>query len=590
MRNARVLLLLSGLLCACHATEAPSLEATHEPAAASSLSEGELQARIEQGRALLELGKPAEAEALFAEAAAADHDSLRTRAWVLRAWMDQGRSNDTLDALDALDRAGEKGIEMTYLYGMAFARRAQDQVASGISGSSVQMNFLSATDLLPKALEADPVRYRDAYLPLAASAWYAEKLETARWAADRAVEVNPSPEGWSTRGRILMAQFAAVEGEEPGSAEAEELWSAAVDSLTRAVQGLGDAPEGARRALLADAAMQLGNAELWRKRGPEATEAYALAAAAAPEAFDYGRALEFLRGAPKDPLDDRPNGFRAALEAANTRLEERAESSATLLWWLGWARFADASWAASEEAFQAALALQPGYTNAWFYIGLSRQYRKDPEGALQAMHTGWDADPATMVAAVAGAGGALRTFEALLAWCASEEPPRNLDAAFLAEMLAQAMPQETRHWNNVGLFLRDEGERLEIEAYKNKTPEPDPALLADLYGRSFQAYQRALELSPEDPQILNDTALMLDYHLDAEPAKVEAMYRRALELVEARLAAADLSEDDRARFEQTKKDIGVNLKALLEPDPEPEADAKGTPAATANAAAPQGHE
>lgn len=587
MRNARVLPLLTGLLCACHVARAPSPEAMHGPS--SALSESELQARIEQGRALLDLGKPADAEALFAEAAAADHDSLRTRTWVLRAWMDQGRSNDTLDALDALDRAGEKGAEMTYLYGMAFARRAEDQIASGVSGSSVQMNFLSATELLPQALEADAVRYRDAYLPLATSAWYAQNLETARWAADHAVEVSPeSAESWSMRGRILLAQFAAAEGEEPGGAEAEALWSETVESLTRAVRHFGDPAEPATRAKLADAALQLGNAWLWRKHGPEATEAYALAAAMTPEAFDYGRALEFLRNAPKDLEDDRPSGFRAALEEANSRLEERAAPSATLLWWLGWARFADAGWAASEEAFQSALALEPGFVNAWFYVGLTRQYRKDSEGALQAMHTGWDADPATMVATAAGAGGALRAFEDLLAWCANQEPPRNLDAAFLAEMLAEAMPHEARHWNNVGLFLRDEGERLEIDAHKNKTPKPDPALLADLYGRSFKAYQRALELNPEDPQLLNDTALMLDYHLGAEPAEVEGMYRKALELVETRLASAELSEEDRARFEQTKKDIGVNLKTLLEPEPEEEPEA--TPAATADATAPQGHE
>ena len=58
---------------------------------------------IERGRTLLDSGDPAQAQPLFEEAARAEGDSLRTRMWVLRSWMDQGRNNDTLDALDALD-------------------------------------------------------------------------------------------------------------------------------------------------------------------------------------------------------------------------------------------------------------------------------------------------------------------------------------------------------------------------------------------------------------------------------------------------------------------------------------------------------
>lgn len=593
MRTERFLLaVLASVSWACHATEAPEGHSGGGRAKLDARTESEIAARIERGRALLDHGQPAEAEALFAWAAAADHESLRTRMWVLRSWMDQGKSNETLDALDEFDRAGEKGLEMAYLYGMAFARRAEDQLASGVTDSSVHMNFQTATDLLTKAVKADATRFRDAFLPLATSARYVEQIETARWAADHAVEAQAdSAESWLMRGRILMIQFTAAEGEEAGGTEAESLWQQAVESFTNSVQRLGPPPGENARARLAMAATQLGHALLWRRRGPEATASYGTAIAAAPEAFEYGRVVEFLRGVPVDPTDDRPCGFRAALELGQVGLAERQEASATLLWWLGWARFVDADWSGSESAFQASLALAPEYTSAWFYIGLTRQYRKDSPGALEAMHAGWNADPAAMISTAGGAGGALRAFEALLGWCAAQEPPRNLDAAFLAEMLSQAMPGEARHWNNVGLFLRDEGERLEIEAYKNKTPEPDPALLADYYGRALEAYRRALELTPDDPQLINDTALMLHYHFVSEVGEVEAMYRRALERVDAALSSSDLSEADRTRFEQTKEDIGINLERLLNPEAEPEAESEdgaavGTDApSTAEAAA-----
>jgi tetratricopeptide (TPR) repeat protein len=545
-----------------------------DPGAAADPLDAELAARIEAGRALLDSGSAEEAETLFASAARDEGDSLRTRMWVLRAWMEQGRSNDTLDALDALDRAGARGPEMDYLYGMAFARRAESYLAQGVTDSSVQMNFLDATDFLDEAVAADAQRFRDAFLPLATSAWYVQETEKARWAADRAVEFYPaSPEAWSTRGKIAMTQFMAEEGAASGSEAAERAWSEAARSFRRSVELYG-VPGGAdRRAALAQAATQLGHAMVWRKKGPEATEAYATAIAVDPQAFDYSRTAELLGGTVRAEDDDRPCGFRAALESAVLQQEAAGLAAdpgrATLDWWLGWARFVDADWAGSEAAFLASLARAPEYTNAWFYLGLARQYGKDPSGALAAMHAGWDADPAAMVATAASAGGALRAFEGLIDWCAREEPPRNLDAAFLAEMLAQAMPSEARHWNNLGLFLRDEGERLEIEAHEKKTPEPDPALLADLYERAFAAYERALELNPEDPQLVNDTAVMMHYHLGREPEECAAMYRRAIELSDGLLARPDLSSDDRARYETTRGDAETNLKHLLEPEPVP---------------------
>ena len=181
MRTDRVLApLLIVILCACSSTgEPPSSASAPKP----RLSESELAARIERGRALLDAGRLAEAEAEFAAAAAADGDSLRTRMWILRCWMALGRTNDPLAALAALRRAGAAGPEMNYLYGMAFARRAEGHMAQGVTDSSVEMNFQDAKDRLVESVKTDAVRYRDAFLSLAHAAWFTQDLETARWAA-----------------------------------------------------------------------------------------------------------------------------------------------------------------------------------------------------------------------------------------------------------------------------------------------------------------------------------------------------------------------------------------------------------------------
>jgi len=565
----RILHLLPFLFACVSRQAAP----TESAAPTASDPHAEIETWIAQGRALLEAGSPVEAEAVFARAAAQEGDSLRTHMWLLRSWMDQDRSDETLAALDALETSGEQGIELKYLYGMAFARRAESAVASGSWDGSVQMLFLDAVPMLRDALEADATLFGDALLPLARCAWYVEELPTARSAADQAVARRPeSAPAWVVRGRIALSQFVVAENQNAGSSEAEALWTDTTHSLRRALQLYG-APEGPGAAAgeLAGAATELAHALLWRQRFAEATEAFSTAIAWAPEAVDYA-AMQRLLAPAKPAQGEAAVGFAAALETGVARFAARPaaayERAATPLWWLGWERFTAADWSASEEAFLACMKLEPSITNAWFYVGLARQYRKDHDGAIAALHSGWEADPTTMTATAQSAGGSLRAFEALIGWCASQEPARNLEAAFLAELLAQAFPADPRHWNNLGLFLRDEGERLEIAAHLAHEAPPDPALLSDLYERSFTAYQRALALTPDDPQVLNDTALMLQYHLLRDLDQVEAMYRRSIALSEERLASPDISAEDRARFEQTKSDASGNLRRLLEPEAE----------------------
>lgn len=530
----------------------------------------EVRAAVAEGRARLEAGKPVEAEVLFARAAELDGNALRTRMWLLRAWMEEERSDEVLAALDGLDAAGERGAVMNYLYGMAFARRAEQAVASGNVDSSVPMLFQDASDLLARAVAADGERFADAWLPLANAAWQSQDLATARRAADAAVEVlDGRVDALEMRGKVALSQLVVAEGREPGGAEAEAFWQASTESFGQALATLCADPEAAPEQVAATAT-SLAHAWLWRQRYGEATDAFATAVAFAPGRVDYGGMHGLLAAAPADATA--PSGFRAALEAGRERFEARRGADdpgeAALLWWLGWARFGAAEWAASEEAFLKGLELAPGISNGWYYVALARHYRKDPEGALAAMRAGWEADPASLAGTAAASGGGVRGLEGLIGWCATQEPARNLDAAFLAEVLTRAFPDEPRHWNNLGLFLRDEGERQEIAAYHGEGPAPDDAVLADLYEGSFAAYERALALTPDDPQVINDTALMLQYHLDRDQERVEAMYRRSIALSEERLADADLSPDDRARFEQTREDARGNLDRLLGLEPE----------------------
>ena len=86
-----------------------------------------------------------------------------------------------------------------------------------------------------------------------------------------------------------------------------------------------------------------------------------------------------------------------------------------------------------------------------------------------------------------------------------------------------------------------------------------------LAGRPEEArasLQRYRTLAPEDPQLLNDTAVLLHHDLDRELGTADGMYRRAIALAEAALADPELPAADRERFATALDDARKNLTEL----------------------------
>lgn len=108
--------------------------------------------------------------------------------------------------------------------------------------------------------------------------------------------------------------------------------------------------------------------------------------------------------------------------------------------------------------------------------------------------------------------------------------------------LCTLAPQRAEFWNNYALLCRDTGE----------------------YEESFKAYRRTLELTPDDPRIVNDCALLLQYHLKRDLDLAERWYIRAEDLSRANLDAA-VNEGDEGRAAEQRAILGdalVNLARL----------------------------
>jgi len=494
-------------------------------------------ALIEDGRSLLDEGKNAEAESAFQEALALDGGSFESELWLLRAWMELGRTNDALDRIDELARSdGRDGPAIDYLYGMAFARRAQDQVALGVSDMNVQMNFEDAVKLLSSAVEAEPERFRDAYLPLARSAWMSLDLDRARPAAERAVALNPA--GVDERlllGDVALSQFQVAHTQEPWGEAAQGHWQAARDAFASAAELSAPPTDELAAWQLSQAELKLGHTLLWKELTSEARDAYARSASWSPEGFDFKTVNGVLA------RDD----FHAFVVDACARLDARSspagdgESEAeapaghgTLLWWLGWSHLAREEFEAAEEAFVACLEARPDFLNARFYIALARYGREDYAGSIATLRELWDEDPALVLSSMQAERDLnLAKLGYMTGWCAREN--RTEDAILLSRINAETAQTEPRLWNDLGLFLRDHATGLR-----------DRELAQQEFEASYDAYRRALALAPDDPQLLNDAAVVLDYYLERELDLALEMYERAREIAEAGLDAGTVAEED----------------------------------------------
>jgi len=507
---------------------------------------------VAAGRALLAEGRAADAQTKFEEAAKLD-GSLAVRQWLIRSWIAQGRVNDALNEIDTLAKT-EKGAPLDYLYGMAFAQKAKGYIAEGVSGGIISMAFGDAVEFLKKATAADPVLYGDAYASLAESAWYAGDLETARGAAEKAAGLDAkNPDAWMMLGRVAFSQYTAVQADPTRVPDADKAWTAAHEAFTKSVEMFAASTEPSARTKSAESSTQIGWLHVWKKQSGEAAKRFAAAIAVDPSAIDYGS----LRGSLGDEM------FVTCLEDAAKQYEtlngKETTGDAMLLWWLGFARYAAKQYEGAEAAFTRAVAKAPDFVNSWYYVALARYFRQDYDGAIAGFrtHYGISKDDAT-AALRANQDENLRILDYMIGMKAAKAA--NLDAAFLSELQTLMAPDVHRYWNNLGLFLRDEGEARE-RRNRNATPEQHKEIL-DLYERSYVAYLKSLELSPDDPNYLNDTALMLHFHLDRDLDQARAWYVKAAEMAEKELARTDLDKEVRPLREIALRDAKNNLRDL----------------------------
>jgi hypothetical protein len=508
-------------------------------------------ALIKSGREKLAAGEAEAALADFVRAAELDGNTPKSRVWVARGWIAVGRVEDALGAADELQRAGAPKADVDYLNGLGLLGMAKISAASG-GDAYTQSQFEDAYSALQRALAADAARYSDAWLAAAEAGWYAQDLPGARKAAEKAVAAEPSrAEAHSMLGEIAFSQYVgAPEAEKDGH------WKAALAAFEKAVALLGNPEAPARRAALAKAHGRIGDLHGWKQDAKAASASYASAIAWDPSVVDLGRVKQVLGEAFGPCLEDGTKRFVARYGEKDARL-------ATVSWWSGLAAFEAGKFPESEAAFRRAVALWPAYANSWYYVFRAAASQQEYAKAIEALRTYHKVEPDGLVASLSGDPTMnVSVISGVIAWCADGEKHQgevlNEDAAFLCEVLTRLEPRNARHWNNLGLFVRDQGDALK----RAKRKEADPEVLQGLWKRAYEAYARSLELAPDDPNYLNDTAVMLHYYLRTDLDRAQEMYAKSAKRAEEELARKDLSAEDRAVIGIAKRDSNDNLRRL----------------------------
>ena len=497
---------------------------------------------IAEARALLVARDHEAARAKIGQIAEADGDTRRANVWSLRGQMTTGLLNDVLKEIDKLSRTGQDS-DTSYLYGMAFAIKADQALQSGITDGTVGSFMTDAQNFLTKAVEADADRYDDAYAILAKVARGNLDLEAAIDAGTKATEHYPKDSvGWIALGTAQLDLYSQIAADETRADEVAALGKNMAKSLKRGTSLL--TKDKARATENARAWIQLGLVHLWLGDPKAASAAYGEAMGWDPSTVDFGQLWTSLGTEFIDGLD-------AGKKAFKRRYGDKNTSDATLLWYLGYARFVSNDPKAgklAEAELMESVEKWPAYANALYYVMQLRYSRKDYDGAVDIMKEFWARDKAATVATLAGdLGTALPVMEWLVAHCTKG---RLLDAALLSEMLAGADKPGDLHWSYKALFLRDYADG---QIRMDRTKADDESVL-EYYEQAVLAYEMALSIDPENPNYMNDLAVVLDYNLEREFERALALYD------EAYVVAKRLMEDPNVDQERKDAFLAIALR------------------------------
>ncbi|MFK7742026.1 MAG: tetratricopeptide repeat protein [Planctomycetota bacterium] len=379
-------------------------------------------------------------------------------------------------------------------------------------------------------------------------------------------------------GRCDFRRFAEARQAEMDGGEADQNGivpaSGSVMALaTRAAAGLQEA----RLDYPAEATNRLAEIHLWLGRSSDALLEYERGLLAAPDATGIHDAYIAWMV---------QNGQQDALIGSYRRFVREKPDAPILRWFQGRAIFTRADRLRREGNYQGAIAIYDKSRKAFGeYLAVMPQHRPatlqwqalcdlgsarcaadsgDWNNASERLLRAGDTSP-TATEYTDGAPALSDSYGNHFAGCAAvigngltqaADEPLARALAFNEEVLRRHPDKWGFLYNNAALTARDLGVQRENEGKHDQAME--------LWERSYQHYEKAVELSPEDARIINDCGLMLVYHLGRNLDRARELLDRAIELGTAQLEEMpeDAPKRDRELLEEAVGDAWHNIAVL----------------------------
>lgn len=482
-------------------------------------------------------GAFSEAADLYLELCKADP---RRAEWTLAAGRCLGSSGRFREAIDFLESKRSAFAPLPDVPAL-LARTYLLRVERDPGVVMPEVDYHEAATLAEAILKGDP-DHLDGRLILAQARYALGDRAGARQAAEEASKRHPEhPGSHVLTGRIAYddyraakAQFEAERPEEPRRGELVT----AIDAARKRAQSAFthaariDPTRSFPHVMLGDIAA--------RDRDIPATlRHWGAALAADPDArVDH----EWIRA------EQPPAERRAFYDVARTTYESKTPhdlaKSATLRFYAGLALYESAAWKDAKAEFEAARSQNPDYTNVGYYVAMCCWRLEDQDGAEQN--------------AAALARESAKAFADILRKLTPEE---RSDVADVIRYLGDrawkdGRRDESRDLNHVIACLQDSADAWNNYAFLCRETKR--------FDEAFVGYQHALEREPDSPQLWNDAAVVLHYHMGGEQnlSRARAMYERALELAKAQIADGTATQLVRDRASRAKQDATANLEAL----------------------------
>ena len=259
-------------------------------------------------------------------------------------------------------------------------------------------------------------------------------------------------------------------------------------------------------------------------------------------ALDAGAAVNHSWVAANTDAARRIEFYDSAKEDYRARPDADTVAAATLDWWHAYALYQEQELKSAYVQFVAAVEANPAFHSSRCYAMLAAYWKGNHDNAEMQAARYAESAPRDFADHIRNYTNRDETV-AILQFLAArtfkgERLPRSRDINHVLAMVLDT----ASHWNNYAFLCRETKQ----------------------YEASLGGYTNALTLTPDSPQLLNDTAVILQYHLATKENldRAHEYYTRAITEAEKVVDDDSADADTKARARQAMADARRNLAAL----------------------------